>query len=106
MDAVYCTKCPKVLLLEDQGFLAEQGINFPNLMPGDEGWQEYNAHLLPLYEQAEALFPSCGCGGTFKYMAPPRCPKCKEYILGSDYENKPINRNLGYAFVTVGSVKI
>ena len=77
-------------------------------MPGDEGWQEYNRHLLPYYEKAEKLFPKCKCGGNFKFMAPPRCPKCNEYLAGKDkgYDDKPYFRDHRYAFVTVGSVNL
>ena len=106
MVAIYCDSCPNVLLITDQNFFEKNGIEFPNLMPGDEGWQEYNRHLLPAFEKAEALFPKCSCGGSFKYMAAPRCPKCNNYIMGQGYEDKPIYRNIRYVFVTKESTYI
>ncbi|HDY99556.1 MAG TPA: hypothetical protein ENH72_13850 [Pseudomonas sabulinigri] len=106
MDAVYCWDCPNVLLIKDHDFFEKNGITFPHLMPGDKGWQEYNKHMLPYYKEAEKLFPGCGCGGSFRFMAPPRCPKCNDYLAGKDkdYGGKPYYRYHKYVFVTVGSV--
>lgn len=106
MTAVYCDYCPIVLLIKDQNFYEENGIEFPDLMPGDKGWEEYNRHLLPIYERAEEHFPLCCFGGPFKYMAAPRCPKCNSYIMGKGYEDKPIQRNIRHVFVTKGSTYI
>ncbi len=104
MEALYCWDCPNVLLIKDRDFFSGNGIVFPNLMAGDKGWQEYNKHLLPYYEKAEELLPKCKCGGHFRFMAPPRCPKCNEYLAGKGYDNKPYYRNHKYVFVTIGSV--
>jgi hypothetical protein len=106
MEAVYCSDCPKVLLIKDQDFFEQNGVEFPRLMPGDKGRMEYNKHLLPYYERAENLFPRCPCGGHFRFMAPPRCPKCLEFILGKGYDGKPYYRRSGYAFVTEGSISL
>lgn len=100
MVAIYCDCCPNVLLIKDFGFFEKNGIEFPNLVAGDDGWQEYNRHLLPYYEKAEKHFPMCSCGCTFKYMAAPRCPNCNDYISGEGYEDKPIYRNIRHVFVT------
>ena len=29
------------------------------------------------YTGVEALAPACACGGSFRYDAPPRCPRCR-----------------------------
>ena len=104
MEAIYCEFCPNVLLLKDSDFYQRIGVIFPNLMAGDKGWQEYNKHLLPYFEQVEKHFPLCSCGGHFRYMAAPRCPKCLSYIFGQGYDDKPVHRNIRHAFVTRESI--
>ena len=99
MDAVYCASCPNVLLLKDR-------MNFPSLMAGDNGWQEYDKHLLPYFAEAEKTFPKCICGSTFKFMAVPKCPKCKGSLIAKSYDNKPSYRIQSYAFVSTGSIKL
>lgn len=106
IDAIYCTSCPNVLLIKDRNFYDKNNIEFPHLVAGDKGWQEYNRHLLPYYKNAEQHLPQCSCGDSFEYMAPPRCPKCNGYIFGKSYENKPVLRNINYAFVTKKSKSI
>lgn len=106
IEAVYCSSCPNVLLIEDQDFFSNNGVDFPNLVAGDKGWQEYNKHLLPYYKKAEKLFPKCECGGSFQFMAPPRCANCNEYLSGNGYDNKPYYRNHKYVFVSKNSVSI
>ena len=104
MESVYCSSCPNVLLIKDRDFFERNGVEIPRLLAGDSGWMEYDKHLLPYYEKAEKLLPDCECGGDFKFMAPPRCPKCNNYLSGKDYDNKPYYRNNKHAFVTTGSI--
>ena len=102
LEAIYCSCCPKVLLLDQ----AQGGTQLPNLKAGDEGWEEFDRHLLRYFSEAEKNFPPCSCGGFFQFMNPPRCPKCEGLLFGQDYENKPIQRNLGYAYITSGSISM
>jgi hypothetical protein len=105
MDALYCSTCPRVLLLKDRSLLERRGISFPSLDISSAGAQPYCRHVLPTFAQIEALFDPCQCGGHFKYMNPPRCPKCFGLLLGDIYEDKPILKfNDGYVFVTAGSI--
>jgi hypothetical protein len=61
--------------------------------------------LLPFWQRAEALFRPCPCGGSFRFMNPPRCPLCKGLLYGDCYEDKPILRmRAGYVFVTTDSI--
>lgn len=106
MDAIYCERCPNVLLIKDRTFYEKNGISFPNLVPGDKGWEEYNRHLLPYFERAESYLPLCPCGGHFRYMAAPRCPKCDGYIMGGGYDDKPVYRQHKYVFVTKEAIYI
>ena len=106
MEAIYCNSCPNVLLIKDLEFYEKNGVNFPNLMAGDKGWEEYNRHLLPYFKEAEKHFPLCSCGGRYEYMAAPRCPKCNEYILGKGHEDKPVYRNIRHVFITKESIEI
>ncbi|MCJ8169300.1 hypothetical protein [Atopomonas sediminilitoris] len=106
MEAVYCERCPNVLLIKDPDFYSKIGVAFPNLMAGDKGWQEYDKHLLPYFAETEKHFPLCSCGAHFRYMAAPRCPKCHNYILGKGYGDKPVYRNARYVFVTNESIYI
>lgn len=105
MQALYCSSCPCVLLLKDWTLLEKHGISWPHLQAGDKGWQPWDRHLLPIYQKIEALFIPCSCGGTFRFMNSPRCPKCKGLLRGDVYEDKPIlkERDL-YAFVSVDSI--
>ena len=105
MDALYCSSCPKVLLLRDRSLLENLDIERLKLEPGDPGWQEYGRHSLPVYAKIENLFNPCECGGVFRYMNPPRCPKCRGLLRGDLYEDKPVLKSRdGYVFVTAGSV--
>lgn len=105
MEALYCSSCPKVLLMKDHNLLESVGIKWLNLEPGDAGWQEYGRHVLPVYEKIENLFNPCECGGVYRYMNPPRCPRCQGLLRGDMYEDKPVLKNRdGYVFVTTGSV--
>lgn len=106
MEAVYCERCPNVLLIKDHQFYSRNGIEIPFLVAGEKGWLEYDAHLLPFFEQAEQYLPPCSCGGHFRYMATPRCPSCSGYIMGKDYEGKPVLRNARYVFVTKESFSL
>ena len=104
MSCMYCDSCPRVLLLKDGNLLKKNGIEWPNLQPGDEGWEYYNRHLLPIYEKLESLFKPCECGGNFRAWAAPRCPKCNDYLSGVAPEpDKPSKWYSKYVFVTVGS---
>jgi hypothetical protein len=104
MSCMYCDSCPKVLLLKNGRLLKKNGIEFPHLQAGDEGWQFYNAHLLPIYEKIEALFKPCDCGGRFRAWALPRCSLCNDYLFGSKPEpDKPSKWPAKHVFVTVGS---
>ena len=85
--------------------IESRGIKRPNLKAGDNGWEYYDRHLLPVYTKVEGLFMPCRCGGHFGYMNPPRCPKCLKYLMGDCYEDKPILKERDkYVFVSVGSV--
>lgn len=105
MDCMYCDSCPSVLLLKEQMLATKNGIEWPNLQPGDLGWEYYNRYLLPYYARFEALFKPCRCGGHYRASAAPRCPKCNgllaEYAPPTD---KPSLWQKGHVFVTVGSV--
>ncbi|WP_172204754.1 hypothetical protein [Niveibacterium sp. COAC-50] len=100
MEAIYCERCPNVLLIKDRDFYEKNGIKVPHLAAGDKGWLEYNRHLLPFFTKAEEHFPLCSCGAHFRYMAAARCPKCNGYLFGTGYQDKPVLRNTLYVFVT------
>ena len=105
MQALYCSSCPSVLLLKDPDLLVRHGIAWPNLAPHDLGFQFYGRHLLPVYATIESLFNPCSCGGTFQFMAPPRCPICNDLLRGDCYEDKPVLKERdGYVFVSASSV--
>ena len=104
LDAAYCERCPNVLLLKVPQFYQDNGIAFPALFPGDEGWEVYDRHMLPYFAQAENCFPGCSCGGRFRYMAGPRCPNCNGYLSGKGYGDKPALRNTRHVFVSGKSV--
>lgn len=105
MDALYCSACPKVLLLKNHDLLVQFGIRWVHAVPGDPTFQEYGRHHLPVYAQVEALFRPCEREGRYGYLNPPRCPKCNGLLRGDLYEDKPVLKNWdGYAFVTSGSV--
>jgi hypothetical protein len=104
MDALYCSSCPRVLLLKDRRLLEHFGIKWPDLQAHDPGFQFYNRHLLPVFEKIEALFQSCDCGGHYGYLNPPRCPDCNGLLRGNLYEDKPILKSTDrYVFATAGS---
>ena len=91
--------------ITNRDLLENLGIKWLNLEPGDRGWQEYGRHSLPIYERIEELFKPCECGGVFRYMNPPRCPRCRGLLRGDLYEDKPVLKSRdGYVFVTAGSV--
>jgi len=101
MDALYCSKCPKVLLLKDWRLPQRRGI----LPPTEREFQYYSRQWLPYYAKVEALFRPCACGGHYGYMNPPRCPLCNGLLRGDCYEDKPILKQRdGYVFVCAGSV--
>ena len=105
MQALYCSKCPRVLLLKHRRILERNGISWPDLDPFKPGFQPYCRHLISVFSQIEALFRPCTCGGRFAYMNPPHCPQCCGLLRGDLYEDKPILKlNDGYVFVTVGSI--
>ena len=106
MGCMYCDSCPSVLLLKDHSLAKRNGIEWPNLSPGDEGWEYYNRHLIPVYQSFEKLFKPCHCGGVYKAYALPRCSKCNGYIFGGNPEpDKPINwQNRRHVFVATNSV--
>lgn len=105
MDCMYCDSCPRVLLLKEYDLAQKHGINWPNLQPGDQGWEYYNRHLLPYYAKFEALFKSCVCGGRFRACAVARCPHCNGFISGSaPPADQPSTWRKGHVFVTLGSV--
>ncbi len=102
MDALYCSSCPRVLLLKDWNLLAENGIT----RPGQDEFQFYNRHVLPFYARIEALFRPCVCGGRYRYMNPPRCPLCNGLLRGNCYEDKPVLKQRDYhVFICGGSVE-
>ena len=105
MQALYCSSCPKVLLLKDFSLLERNNIKWPNLRACDPEFQYFERHLFPVFKQIEKLFRPCSCGGHYGYMNPPRCPKCAGLFLGDVYEDKPVLKSRDkYVFVTVGSV--
>lgn len=104
MDCMYCDSCPRVLLLNDRNLLKSKGIVLPNHRAGDESWEYYDRHLLPIYEKIETLFKSCSCGGNFKASAAPRCSICNDYLSGIKPDlDKPSTWLSRYVFVTIGS---
>ncbi|HEX8963688.1 MAG TPA: hypothetical protein VF801_11860 [Rhodocyclaceae bacterium] len=104
MDALYCSSCPRVLLVK-ANLLDRFRIVRPPLGKDYPGFQPYLRHLLPFYEKVEDLFLPCECGGRFGFMNPPRCPKCGGLLRGDVYGDRPIAKVTdGYAFVSVGSV--
>ena len=105
MEALYCERCPNVLLIKDPDFYRRIGVSPPNLSAGDEGWLEYNRHLLPFFGQVESHLPTCSCGGCFRYMAAPRCAACNDYIFAQPY-SEPIDRSVRHVFVSKDSVRI
>ncbi len=105
MEALYCSSCPRVLLLTANTPIEHLGIACPSLQPHHPDFQFYCRHLLPYFAKIEDLFQPCECGGRYGYMNPPRCPKCNGLLRGDLYEDKPILKlNDLYAFVSVGSV--
>lgn len=105
MEALYCSSCPRVLLLKTPGLLERFHLTYPPLNADKPGFQPYLRHLLPFFAEVETLFSPCQCGGRYGYMNPPRCPKCNGLLRGNAYEDKPISKlNDGYVFVTLGSV--
>lgn len=105
MEALYCSSCPRVLLLKTPSLLERFKIVRPPLEKSKPGFLPYLRHLLPFYEKVEALFLPCECGGHYGYMNPPRCPKCNGLLRGDLYGDKPIAKATdGYALVTLGSV--
>ena len=105
MEALYCSSCPKVLLLKTPGLLERFNIVRPPLGAKQPGFQPYLRHQLPFYAKVEALFSPCECGGHYGYMNPPRCPKCNGLLRGDLYGDKPIAKVTdGYALITLGSV--
>jgi hypothetical protein len=104
-EALYCSSCPRVLLLRTPDLLERFGIKRPALGPNFPGFQPFLRHLLPFYAKVEALFLPCECGGHYGYMNPPRCPKCNGLLRGDVYGDKPIAKVTdGYALVTLGAV--
>jgi hypothetical protein len=105
MDALYCSSCPRVLFLKTPGLLERFGIKRPGMGQAQPGFLPFLRHLLPFYEKVEALFLPCECGGHYRYMNSPRCPKCNGLLRGDLYGDKPIAKVTdGYALVTVGAV--
>lgn len=105
MDCMYCDSCPSVLLLKDHQLATKNGIKWPNLQPGDSGWEYYNRHLLPYYARFEALFKPCPCGGHYRASAAPRCPTCNGLLFeNAPPLDKPSMWHKGHVFVTASSV--
>ena len=106
MDALYCSSCPKVLLVQDRrALLGRFAISWPALEAHSPGFEIYCRHLMPAFERLEALFEPCTCGGHYRYMNPPRCPGCNGLLRGDLYEDKPISKiNDLYVFATAGVV--
>lgn len=104
MDCMYCDSCPRVLLLKDYTLAERHGIKWPQLQPGDPGWEFYNRHLLPYYARFEALFKPCVCGGHFRASAAPRCPSCNGFLFGvAPPADQPSTWHKGHVFITLGS---
>ena len=104
MDCMYCDSCPRVLLLKDYTLAERHGINWPQLQPGDPGWEHYNRHLIPYYARFEALFKPCVCGGHFRASAAPRCPSCNGFLAGvAPPADQPSTWHKGHVFITLGS---
>ena len=105
MQALYCSSCSKVLLLHDFTLFERNGIHCPPLEASAPAFKPYTRHILPFFQQAEALFKPCPCGGSFRFMNPPRCPLCKGLLLGDCYEDKPIFKLRDwYVFICSGSI--
>jgi hypothetical protein len=95
LDAFYCSKCEAALLIEGYH------LNLEHLQAVKQKPFEYfNRHEIPYWNQVATLFSKCECGGDFAYLNPPRCPKCKGFLRGNCYEDKPILKQRdGYVFV-------
>jgi len=105
MQALYCSNCPSVLLLKHWDILERHGIVWPSLETASPGFEHYCRHLLPVFARIEELFSPCACGGHYRYMNSPRCPRCRGLLRGDVYEDKPILKlNDGYVFATTGAV--
>lgn len=105
MEALYCSSCPRVLLLKTPGILERFGIVRPPLGHQYPGFLPYLRHLLPFFAKVEALFAPCQCGGHYGFMNPPRCPKCNGLLRGDLYGDKPLAKVTdGYALVTLEAV--
>ena len=105
MDCMYCDSCPKVLLLKDPAQSSSLFRDWPHLVAGDAGWEEYDRHLLPHFERLEMSFEPCTCGGRYRKRALPRCPLCNQFLVAGKVEpDKPVFWRHQHVFITAGSV--
>ncbi len=84
LDAMYCSKCEGVL------YISQYSLDVTDIFSESCPREEYSMEYVPVWTKFEALFAPCPCGGKFKMLNPPRCPKCHDFILGDYYNGKPI----------------
>ncbi len=96
MTDFYCGGCESVLLLGDFDIDLSGMPERPKLPRGDYGRSD-----IPFWTAVEELFLQCPCGGRFRYLNPPKCPKCKGLLLGNCFEGKPaLKQTEGYVFAS------
>lgn len=92
----YCSECEAALLIDT--YLPELGN--PQKIE-QKPFEIFSRHEIPYWNQVKTLFNGCKCGGSFAYLNPPRCPKCKGLLRGNCYEDKPVLKDRdGYTFVS------
>jgi hypothetical protein len=74
----YIKGLPGPYCVVSSGFDKYVQENYPGEPMSEE---EYHAAV-------EQIAGSCGCGGSYKFRAPPRCPKCKSTEL-EEYDAGP-----------------
>jgi hypothetical protein len=83
-DPLYCSRCENSLIIK------RWDCFLPAPPPSYSNTQDYARELLPYWTAIEATLAGCPCGGTFRFLNSPRCPKCHDLLLGDLYQDKPI----------------
>jgi hypothetical protein len=90
-DILYCSQCESTLLLQ----WARLPPSLAHLFsPPTSGWLEFNRHLIPYWNEVESHLNPCDCGGIYAFLNSPRCPHCRQLLLGDLYQDKPILKEL------------
>ena len=96
ISAFYCSSCHAALYL--RGATSEPQLpDTRSILSCDWGREE-----IPLWSDFEAQLPPCPCGGLFRYLNPPRCPKCHGPLSGDIYEGKPVLKARDYYVLDFG----